>query len=192
MRRPNLSFATIAAIAIVLAGCTSSSDVLAPAALAPAEGEQQDAASDPLPPVMPPEQAATEEPAPVIGAISADTRVQFAPVVGAPAENAAVLAARLAESAGARGIALAAAGDAETTHIMKGYFSAISESGRTTVIYVWDLLDPSGNRIHRFQGRLSDEDGEGVGWAAVGPETMNAIADRSVDQLAAWLSSTPG
>lgn len=191
MRRPHLVLAMIATVAVALSGCTSSSDVLAPAALAPVEGQQQGVAPGPLPDVMPREQAGAEEPAPVIGAISADTRVQFAPVVGAPAQNAQVLATRLAERAQARGVPISAAGDAATTHIMKGYFSAISEGGRTTVIYVWDVLDPSGNRIHRFQGRLTG-DGAGVGWDAVGPETMSAIADRSVDQLAAWLSSASG
>ena len=39
------------------------------------------------------------------------------------------------------------------THVLKGYFSAMTEGKETTVIYVWDVYDPAGNRLHRIQGQ---------------------------------------
>ena len=121
-----------------------------------------------------------------------DARVQFAPVVGAPATAATSLAGRLSARAGTRGIALVATGDAAPTHVMKGYFSAISEGGQTTVIYVWDVIDPAGNRVHRIQGQAQAPSSGAEGWDDVRPATMEAIADETVDRLAAWLSTSRG
>lgn len=174
---------------LALSACTSSQNVLEPSALVGTD------TSNPLPqaqfplPVAPGSQpaAASQE---QLAAIRTDARIQFSPVVGAPAQAATPLAARLSQRAGARGIGLAGAGDPSATHVMKGYFSAISDKGETTVIYVWDVVDQDGNRIHRIQGQAKSPIG-GNGWAGVGAPTMEAIADQTVDQLAAWLVSRP-
>ena len=94
--------------------------------------------------------------------------------------------------AGARGISLVGAGDTSATHVMKGYFSAISEGGRTTVIYVWDVTDAAGTRVHRIQGQERAASGGGEGWDGVQPATMEAIADETVERLAAWLTARQG
>ena len=38
---------------------------------------------------------------------------------------------------------------------LKGYFSAFNDGKQTTLIYVWDVLDPPDQRIHRIQGQES-------------------------------------
>lgn len=174
-----IAAAGLAGAASGLAGCTSS-QVLEPAALVGA------APSPASPPAFP--LAATGE----VAAIASDARVQFAPVVGAPADAAAPLAGRLSARAGARGIALAGAGDSTATLVMKGYFSAISESGQTTVIYVWDVTDAAGTRVHRIQGQAKAPSSGADGWEDVAPATMESIADETIDRLAAWLSGRQG
>jgi hypothetical protein len=116
-------------------------------------------------------------------------RIQFAPIVGSPPEAVTPLTQRLAERARQRGIGLAGQGG-DATHMLKGYFSAISEGRSTTVIFVWDVLDRSGNRLHRIQGQAK-ADGKGEGWPAVAPATMQGIADRTIDDFAQWLSIRP-
>jgi hypothetical protein len=122
-------------------------------------------------------------------AVISPSRIQFAPITGATSDAAAPLSQRLAERARERGIGLAGNGGLPT-HIVKGYFSEISEGGSTTVIYVWDVLDPGGNRLHRIQGQAKAK-GAG-GWATVSAQTMQAIADRTIDELAQWLASRAG
>ena len=64
-----------------------------------------------------------------IAAVLMPSRIQFAPIVGSTPEAVTPLTQRLAERARERGIGLAGkSGDA--THMLKGYFSAISEGGR--------------------------------------------------------------
>lgn len=165
-----------------LSACTSTQDVLEPSALASSE---QAAATTP---VSTASANATQAAAPV----STNTRVQFAPVIGAPASAATPLSARLSARAAARGIPLVASGQSSATLTMKGYFSAITDGGQTSVIYVWDVIDPTGARIHRIQGQAKAPATAGDGWDGVQSATMEAIADDSVDQLASWLAAQAG
>ena len=129
-------------------------------------------------------------PASQVAAINTNARVQFAPAIGVSAEAVPTLAARLRARAGQRGIAVASSTDRSTTHVMKGYFSAFTDGDETTVIYVWDVLDPAGNRLHRIQGQQKQPGSNGEGWSTVTSSTMEAIADRTIDELAVWLSAS--
>lgn len=182
-----------------LAACTSAQETLEPSALVGNAAAAEPAPSAfPLPaPGQPATTGATAQAlsAPAsqaLAAIATDARVQFAPLVGAPADASTPLAARLAARAAARGIPLVGTGQPSATHIMKGYFSAISEGGQTTVIYVWDVIDPAGTRIHRIQGQTRAPATGGDGWQGVQPATMEAIADETIDRLATWLTARQG
>lgn len=179
MRAPLLS----ALLVIALSACTSSQDVLEPSALL--DSGSQTAPTQPQFPL-------TQPASPSTAAIRTDARIQFAPVVGAAETASAPLSARLSSAAGARGVSLVQAGDSSATHVMKGYFSAISDAGETTVIYVWDVLDTAGNRVHRIQGQSKAPARGGEGWASVQPATMEAIADQTVEQLVGWLVTRQG
>lgn len=164
--------AALAGGAMALSACTSTQEVLEPSALVDAGGSN----------------AASQGP---VAAIPGQVRVHFAPVIGAPEQVSAPLNARLAARASERGINLATTGDGAATHIVRGYFSTISESNETTVIYVWDVTDPAGARVHRIQGQVRSAAGGG-GWTSVDAPTMETIADQTVDQLAGWLVSGQG
>ena len=191
MRRlPFLAGSLLAAI--VLSACSSTQDVLEPSAIA---------ASPPSPGTLQAENevgavsvqsASADATAALDPGIAARTRLRFDPIVGATVDVATPLTERLAQRARARGIRLAGNTDPSTTHVLKGYFSTLTEGGRTTVIYVWDVYDPSGNRLHRINGQQKAPAGGGEGWAAVPPATMQAIADSTIDQLASWLGSGTG
>lgn len=179
--RATLMAALVLLTATGLSACTSTEDVLEPSALAGSAQPPTSAALSTAPVNMP--EAAT--------AISTDTRVQFAPVIGAPASATAPLSARLSVRAAARGIPLVASAGSEssTALTMKGYFSAITDAGQTSVIYVWDIINPAGTRIHRIQGQARAPATGSEGWESVLPATMETIADNSVDQLATWLAT---
>lgn len=190
---PRATVTLIAAAGLVgaafgLAACTSA-QVMEPSALV---GTAPAPAAPAAFPVATPAGPDATRGATTVAAIASDARVQFAPVVGAPATIASPLAGRLSARAGARGIALAGAGDPSATLMMKGYFSTISEGGETTVIYVWDVTDTAGTRVHRIQGQAKAPSSGADGWDDVRPETMETIADQTIDQLAGWLSGRQG
>ena len=191
MRRlPFLAGSLLAAI--VLSACSSTQDVLEPSAIAASPPSPGTLQAENEVGAIPAQTASTDASAALDPGIAARTRLRFDPIVGATVDVATPLTERLAQRARARGIRLAGNTDPSTTHVLKGYFSTLTEGGRTTVIYVWDVYDPSGNRLHRINGQQKAPAGGGEGWAAVSPATMQAIADSTIDQLASWLGSGTG
>jgi hypothetical protein len=207
MRRWTFSAALLSA-ALVLSACNSTDAVLDPSA-AP---QPSTAAADPsaaLPAegdsVLPSTTAA--QPGAVLSAsstlpqpgtnaqtavLSQQVRLQLAPIVGATVEAVTPLTRRLSQRAAQRGIGLTVSGDPAATHLMKGYFSAVTDGNETTVIYVWDVLDPAGNRLHRIQGQEVLTGATAEGWQGVPAQTMEAVGDKTIDQLAAWLAPQSG
>jgi hypothetical protein len=94
-------------------------------------------------------------------------QIRFMPVIGAPVNAVTPLSRQLAVEARNRGLAILSASDPGGEHVLKGYFSADSFDGQTTVYYVWDVLDPSGTRLTRIQGQESFPGGSGDPWASV-------------------------
>lgn len=174
-----------------LPACTSTQDVLEPSAIAA------------QPPATDPAIAATETalatPATTAAPLSStdsarrigtNARIQFAPIVGTTVEAATPLTERLASRARERGIKLAGSTDPATTHVLKGYFSALTEGKETTVIYVWDIYDPAGTRLHRINGQQKLQITGGEGWSSVPATAMQSIADTTMDQLSAWFNGS--
>jgi hypothetical protein len=209
MRRSHVTTVSLLA-ALTLAACTNAKDVLEPSAIAPqstqavpkggtgttATPTAPATTAQPSPTAQPsaPAQSATATVPPAkSAAVIARTRLQVAPIVGASVEAATPLTAELQTRAKQRGITLAGSAGQTPTHVLKGYFSTMSEGKDTTVIYVWDVYDPAGNRLHRINGQhKAPSVNDGEGWAAVAPETMQAIADQTIDQFAAWLGGQAG
>lgn len=171
-------------VAIAVSSCSSSQDVLDPSAIVPLSVEMQAAQDSGALPTQ--DTSASLSPA-----VASRTRLHFDPIVGATVNVATPLTERLAARARARGITLTGSSDSSTSHVMKGYFSTISEGRQTTVLYVWDIYDPSGNRLHRINGK-QNAGGSGEGWNAVSASAMQAIADDTISQLVAWLAGGTG
>jgi hypothetical protein len=188
--------------ALVLAACTNAKDVLEPSAITPPAASAQ-----PAQPLAAPGIAPAATPAPAVGATTpanpaqsaaalSKTRLQIAPIVGASVEAATPLTSELQTRARQRGITLAGSADQAATHVLKGYFSTMTEGKDTTVIYVWDVYDPAGNRLHRINGQMKapsvNSGGSADAWKAVAPATMQAIADQTIDQFTAFLGGKAG
>ena len=201
MRRSRVTTVSLLA-ALALAACTNAKDVRDPSAVKPPVTSAQAlpatqgasaTTSQTTTPAATAAPAASTPATPAQAAAVAKTRLQVAPIVGASVEAAAPLTAELQTRAKQRGLTLVGSTDQTATHVLKGYFSTMTEGKDTTVIYVWDIYDPSGNRLHRINGQQkAPSAGSGEGWPAVAPATMQAIADQTIDQFAAWLGGGAG
>ncbi len=161
----------------------SSGQAVAPAT--PAAGAAQPAATTPT------------GTAPATGAPAAPQRsaglkpgkLHIAPIVGAPVNVVTPLTHRINDDAKAKGIELAGNNDPSAAYVMKGYFSVLSEDNQTTVLYVWDVLDASGNRLHRIQGQEKVPGAAADSWSVVPASAMQAIADRTMQEYSTWLAA---
>jgi hypothetical protein len=118
--------------------------------------------------------------------------IRFLPIIGAPVEAVTPLSKQLGASARAEGLAIKSSTDTTSDHILKGYFSALNDGGKTTVVYVWDILDASGNRLHRIQGQDTVAGTAAEPWSAVPPETMQAIANKTIEAYLEWQRARAG
>jgi type IV secretory pathway VirJ component len=173
-----LRLATTLGMIAALAACNSTDSTLG---IEGANGQQ--AAVPATPGVATPATPGTPQTAAVAGTI----RMRFAPIIGAPVEKVTSLSRRISARAKEQNVAIVASTDMTATHVIKGYFSVLGEGSNTTVIYVFDILDPSGNRLHRIQGQVSVTGSNAADpWAAVPGTTLEAIADKAMAEFAVW------
>lgn len=112
--------------------------------------------------------------------------IRFLPIIGAPVEAVTPLSRQLGAQARANGLTIKSSSDNTSRYILKGYFSAMQDGGKTTVVYVWDVLDSAGSRLHRIQGQDSVNATASDPWRAVPAGTMEAIAQRTIQEYVKW------
>ncbi|WP_299860374.1 hypothetical protein [uncultured Hoeflea sp.] len=200
--------AALCLAAITLTGCNSTEQTLQPI---PGDGLSADQPQQPGVAPISPEPGLNSAQSPALNAASGQSasatpgsaapasatpaslpagqvrgRIRFTPVIGAPVNAVTPLSRQLAVQARNRGLAILSAADTGGDHVLKGYFSAETFDGQTTVFYVWDILDPAGARMHRIQGQESVTARSGDPWAAVPADVMERIATRSIDDYVNW------
>ncbi|MDR2312501.1 MAG: hypothetical protein LBE54_16130 [Brucellaceae bacterium] len=165
------AFFSATAGALILAGCTSPSG--GSANLAPLTSDFG--------------QPAQTSKAPVNMSKVRNYKLFIAPIIGAPLEVVTPLSLRFDTIVKTQSITLAANMETDTDYILKGYFSNLTENNQTTVLYVWDVMDKQGNRVHRLQGqeKVSGKNG----WSAVSATVMSKIADDTMADYFRWVSA---
>lgn len=170
---------TILSAGILLAACNSTENVLKVEEGSPKK-------SSPLTDIGAP--SALRDPSDASNNITAaGVRMRFAPIIGAPVDKVTPLSRRLNARARASNIEIVGSTDATASHVLKGYFSVLGEGPATTVIYVFDVLDPAGNRLHRIQGQeVASGSNPADPWSSVPATLMETIADKAMTEFAAW------
>lgn len=112
--------------------------------------------------------------------------VSFHPVTGAPADKLSALSLTLAQKTKENGITIVSTSNAEAQYSIKGFLSAFSDDTNTTVVYVWDILDPTGARLYRIQGQKEAVGSGADPWQFATPNVMQAIADESIADFLIW------
>jgi hypothetical protein len=137
-------------------------------------------------PTLGPMAAAEMKAAPVKGD---SARFAFTRINGAPGDLLTTLSESLNKEAKARHLTVVPEDDATATYKIKGYVSAVGGPTGTLLVYVFDVLDNRGVRIHRISGQ---ERGGGAGsdpWGGIRDITVKSAAQHAVDDLAAWVNA---
>ncbi|MBC8717010.1 hypothetical protein [Ochrobactrum sp. Marseille-Q0166] len=116
-------------------------------------------------------------------------KLYIAPIIGAPVNVVTPLTHRLNDDARAKGVELSGNSGTDAAYVMKGYFSVLSEDNQTTVLYVWDVMDAKGNRLHRIQGQEKVPGAAADSWSIVPPSAMQSIADKTMQEYSSWLAA---
>ena len=139
------------------------------------------------PPAQTPQQQTTPVQVPVQAASAGNgPAIRFLPIIGAPVASVTPLSKQLGNEAKARGLTIKSTTDPGTEHILKGYLNALTDGDKTVVVYVWDVLDSNGARLHRIQGQGSLPKVADDPWSVVPDVLMEKIATRTMDEYMAW------
>lgn len=144
-------------------------------------------------PVQPTQPEAPAQPQVVaLSPAGAAGTIRFLPIIGAPVQSVTPLSRQLGAEARGKGLTIKSASDPASEHILKGYFSAFGDGGTVTVVYVWDVLDSGGNRLHRIQGEEKLPSAATDPWAGVPASLMQQIGTKTIAQYSAWRQSRGG
>lgn len=164
-------FLTLLAVTTALAGC---SPMRVPM---PKMGEG--------PPNVGVKQAIRMGPAPIKGN---DARFVFVDIKGAPAQQRMAFEKAITEEATTRKLNVVQPNDPSATYVVKGYLSAIGDRAGTLLVYVWDVTDMTGKRLHRVSGQESAGGSSNDPWSGISDEAVTTAASRTIDDLIAWIS----
>ena len=137
------------------------------------------------------QQAPSQQTASLAPATAANS-IRFLPIIGAPVQAVTPLSRQLGAEARAKGLTIRASNDNSAENILKGYFSAFADGGKGKVVYVWDILDANGVRLHRLQGQEEVTARGSDPWAAVTDKVMQDIAAKTLNDYTSWKQSQSG
>ena len=128
---------------------------------------------------------ATVRTAPAVNAAIASTRLEIVPLTGAPSGAVAPLSRAMADRGREIGLDFARGG---ATHRLKGFFSVNDDGREVRVVYIWDVLDGGGRRVHRIRGQeiIPGSVGGRDPWSAVTTRAMQRIGRETIDRFADW------
>ncbi|MBP1877083.1 hypothetical protein J2Z84_000373 [Agrobacterium rubi] len=122
---------------------------------------------------------------------SSDT-IRFLPIIGAPVQAVTPLSRQLGAEARAKGLTIRPSSDTSAENILKGYLSAFADGGNVTIVYVWDILDANGARLHRLQGQETVPARGSDPWAGVTDTAMQKIAAKTLTDYQSWKQAHSG
>lgn len=125
------------------------------------------------------------------GVSPSGAKVALAGLAGAPAGVAAQFRASLSRALAGRDVA--ATEPAAAAYFIQGHLGAFPAEGGVAVAWVWDVFDARKQRLQRMEDRIVVK-AVGPGsdpWQAVDERVLDSVANRSADDLAAFLSNTP-
>ncbi len=79
--------------------------------------------------------------------------------------------------------------ESPSAYRVRGYLSAEIVNDKTTISWVWDVFDRDEHRALRITGSQVAGGAAHEGWPAVDEATLRKVAQSSMDQLAAFLTS---
>lgn len=111
----------------------------------------------------------------------------FAPVEGVPVPVLQALSAALNREAGTQHLNVVPNNDPSKVYEVRGFISAVADGQSTRLVYVWDVVDRNGTRLHRITGQEAGGAPTGDPWTGIGHETVNLAAKKTVAQLVQWV-----
>ena len=116
--------------------------------------------------------------------------VEFAldPITNAPGEMIYAFEDTLKARAPTRQLKIVAADDRTADYELKAYLSAVGDYSGTLMIYVVDVFDSAGTRVHRISGQIDAGGSLNDPWANIKDTgVVTKAAQEAIDALGNWI-----
>jgi hypothetical protein len=113
----------------------------------------------------------------------------LAGISGAPEDVVITTTNTFTAQAKARNLNFSTSSDPSATYQLRGYLSAVGDKQGTILVYVWDVFDTRGVRLHRISGQERGSGSDSDPWAGIKDNTVQAAARDTIDDLVAWAGS---
>lgn len=113
----------------------------------------------------------------------------FAPVEGVPLPVLQALSTALNREAMAQKLNVVPNSDPSRVYEVRGFISAVADGQSTRLVYVWDVVDSKGTRLHRINGQEAGGRPTGDPWTGIGRQTVDLAARQTITALAQWVGS---
>jgi hypothetical protein len=148
-------------------------------------GCQTSSRFEPPPPAGGGTGAGTSVVAPVKGPAA---KFAFAPIEGVPIPVLQAMSNALNQEAVAKRVNVVPASDPTAVYTVRGYLTAVAEGTHAKLVYVWDVVDRQGTRLHRVTGQeIGGPFRNGDPWTGIGMTNITDAARKTMDSLANWV-----
>ncbi|MBL8574294.1 MAG: hypothetical protein JNM13_11505 [Hyphomicrobiaceae bacterium] len=110
------------------------------------------------------------------------------PFIGVPGNPADDVISRMVRGSTDRAARITLNPTATIDFQLRGHMTAVAGDASGLVIYHFDVYDLAGRHVHRVAGQEPSGASSGDPWAGVGASTLDHIAMRTLDALAAWVA----
>lgn len=122
-----------------------------------------------------------------VASLDTSKAVSFLPFEGAPQSKASSFNKFLNSSAKSNGLTVLPSTRTGAKYKVKGYFSALNDGTGTLLVYVWDVTDNSGKRLHRINGRERSGTSKTDPWQAITDAEIQRVASTTTARLKSWV-----
>jgi len=114
-------------------------------------------------------------------------RFAFAPIEGVPVPVLQAMSNALNQQATAQRLNVVPISDPSAVYTVRGYLSAIAEGQNAKFVYVWDVVDRQGTRLHRITGQeIGGPFRNNDPWTGIGMANIDKAAVGTMASLASW------
>jgi hypothetical protein len=119
---------------------------------------------------------------------SQSAKIAVATVIGPSEPVARSLETQIQSALTRQNVTVAKTPTDKAEYTLRGYLVSAREKNGTKISHVWDVTDPSGKRVNRITGEEFVPGAQGKDpWAAVTPQLVDQIANKTAGSLATWL-----
>lgn len=122
-----------------------------------------------------------------VPSIDASKALSFLPFEGAPQNKATSFNRFLNTTAQTNGLTVFPPTRSGAKYKVKGYFSALNDGTGTLLVYVWDVTDSTGKRLHRINGRERTGTSRSDPWQAITDREIQRVAATTTAKLKSWI-----